>query len=63
MLKIATPCEWKIIDRIFHYYRSKTCLNILSYLCLTVLPPPDLGETALVGLRPAPALVELGDTT
>ena len=29
----------------------------LAYLCLTVLPPPDLGDTALEGLRPPPTLV------
>ena len=30
-------------------------------LCLTVLPVPDLGDTALEGAPPEPTRVELGD--
>ena len=30
-----------------------------TYLCLTVVPPPERGLTAFEGLRPAPTFVAL----
>jgi len=33
----------------------------MAYLCLTVLPAPDLGATAFEGADPEPTRVELGD--